>query len=61
LNLHGVIVPAATGMGDTLALFMRHLPAAQQPEVIDEEAWDVLPVTAHTARSPRGRRGVLIS
>lgn len=43
LELHGIIAPAATGMGETLALFERHLPQAQLPRVATKEVWGALP------------------
>jgi RES domain-containing protein len=43
LGLHGVIAPAATGLGETLALFERHLPANELPTIASEELWDRLP------------------
>jgi hypothetical protein len=43
LGLHGVIAPAATGLGETLALFERHLPATEVPTLLEETLWDQLP------------------
>lgn len=43
IELHGIIAPAATGMGETLALFERRLPANEQPELIDSQSCDGLP------------------
>lgn len=44
LRRHGILAPAATGMGDTLALFMDLLPAGQRPKRSrDDEAWRRLP------------------
>jgi RES domain-containing protein len=43
LGVHGIIAPAATGMGDTLAVFELHLPANEQPHVLSEETWAELP------------------
>ena len=40
LGLHGVIASAATSIGETLALFTRHLPATEQPGIVDEEVWE---------------------
>ena len=49
LGRHGIIAPAATGLGDTLALFPDLLPAQQQPQRSeDDEIWRSLP------RDPRG-------
>lgn len=43
LELHGIIAPAATGMGETLALFERRLPASEQPVLLDILTWEGLP------------------
>jgi hypothetical protein len=43
LELRGIIAPAATGMGETLALFERRLPADEQPVLIDSLTWEGLP------------------
>ena len=43
LELHGIIAPAATGMGETLALFERKLPASEQPVLLDVLHWEELP------------------
>lgn len=43
LELHGIVAPAATGLGETLALFERHLPAHELPTVIDVVEWATLP------------------
>jgi hypothetical protein len=43
LGLHGVLAPAATGLGETLALFEQHLPAGELPTFIEDEVWDGLP------------------
>lgn len=43
LELHGVLAPAATGLGETLALFERHLPAAELPTVTEIVEWTSLP------------------
>lgn len=51
LNLHGVLAPAATGLGETLALFEEHLPADEMPTLIDNsEVWDVLPADPRRLR-----------
>jgi RES domain-containing protein len=54
LSLHGVIAPAATGLGETLALFMKHLPDAEIPIVIKEQVWETLPVDPRKFRLIRG-------
>ena len=43
LELHGIIAPAATGTGETLALFERRLPASEQPVLLDTLTWEGLP------------------
>lgn len=43
LGLHGIIAPAATGLGETFAVFERRLPAHEQPELVDEKVWETLP------------------
>jgi RES domain-containing protein len=54
LGLHGIIAPAATGLGETLALFEQHLPAAELPHLIGEEMWDRLPADPRRLRLVRG-------
>lgn len=43
LGLHGILAPAATMLGDTLALFTDQLPASEQPGETGSEMWTVLP------------------
>jgi RES domain-containing protein len=43
LGRHGIIAPAATGLGETLALFERHLPEAELPVLVATETWHELP------------------
>jgi RES domain-containing protein len=50
LGLHGIIAPAATGLGETLALFERHLPAEEQPVLLGEERWEHLPADPRQLR-----------
>ncbi len=50
LGLHGVFAPAATRMGETLALFERHLPAAELPVLVREEVWEHLPADPRRLR-----------
>src|SRR5437588_1486617 len=49
LELHGVIAPAATELGETLALFELHLPPAELPVLTKEELWATLPVDPRDA------------
>jgi RES domain-containing protein len=51
LELHGILAPAATGVGETLALFERRLPAEEQPELIEVTTWDGLPADPRPQRS----------
>lgn len=50
LGMHGILAPAATGLGETLALFTELLPENECPDVSAEEEWDGLPP------DPRGSR-----
>jgi RES domain-containing protein len=43
LGLHGLIAPAATTLGETLAVFELHLPAEEQPTLVGEAEWLHLP------------------
>jgi RES domain-containing protein len=43
LGMHGVIAPAATGLGMTLALFEHTLPAAEWPVILSRTEWAKLP------------------
>ena len=52
LGLHGVITPAATGLGLTLALFEHNVPADQWPSIDAETEW------AHLPPDPRRLRAV---
>jgi hypothetical protein len=50
LGLHGIIAPAATGLGETLAVFELHLTPEEQPVLIDEEDWPHLPLDPRVPR-----------
>jgi hypothetical protein len=52
LGIHGIIAPAATGLGETLAVFELHLPLDEQPTLQAEEEW------AHPPPDPRNLRVV---
>jgi hypothetical protein len=43
LEYHGVLAPAATGLGTTLALFVRRLQAHERPVVTEQTPWEALP------------------
>jgi hypothetical protein len=48
LGLHGILAPAATEIGETLALFERHLPENEFPVIVDEDRWESLPPDPRT-------------
>lgn len=50
LKLHGIIAPAATVRGDTLALFEKNLPEAELPVISHEETWENLPADPRRLR-----------
>ena len=52
LQLHGIVAPAAGGNGETLALFLHHMPANELPVVVRRETWAQLPA------DPRRLRGI---
>lgn len=43
LGLHGVITPAAGGLGETLAVFEDRLAEGEQLALVEERTWDSLP------------------
>jgi len=44
LGFHGVLAPAATQIGDTLALFSDALPSAERPaRATEDQLWEHLP------------------
>lgn len=42
-GFHGLVVPAATELGETLALFSNRLPGSEMPIVTHETLWERLP------------------
>lgn len=50
LEYHGIIAPAATGLGETLAVFRQRLSVDELPTVVGEEQWRRLPPRPGTAR-----------
>lgn len=50
LGLHGLITPAATQMGETLALFMDRVPASERPRLVDTQTWPDLPPDPRISR-----------
>jgi RES domain-containing protein len=55
LGLHGVLAPAATSLGETLALFERQLPAVELPVLVGEELLATLPPDPRVLRSADSR------
>jgi hypothetical protein len=57
LGYHGLVAPAATKMGQALALFPDLLPKSEQPVHVSDKTWSVLPADprkkAKGKRSPR--------
>lgn len=53
LEYHGILAPAATALGETLAVFARRISAAEAPIVLDEETWIHLPARPGSAPSLR--------
>ena len=43
LEYHGVVAPAATGLGETLALFRERVSITELPVVVEQEEWSQLP------------------
>lgn len=56
LGLHGVLAPAATELGETLALYDEHLAPDELPRVVREHIWDVLPADPRRLRIVREDR-----
>ncbi len=50
LQLHGIVAPSATGVGETLALFDHGLPVAEVPTVVRRETWERLPADPRRLR-----------
>jgi hypothetical protein len=50
LELHGILAPAATAFGETLALFDHHLPPTEMPILVGEETWERLPADPRQLR-----------
>jgi RES domain-containing protein len=56
LGLHGVIAPAPTHLGETLALFELHLPADELPELVRDDLWPHLPPDPRLLRVVAGEQ-----
>jgi len=52
LGMHGVVAPAATRVGETLAIFPERLPVAERPVRISDEAWLQLPADPRRTGGP---------
>lgn len=55
LGFHGLIAPAATRRGETLALFMDNLPASKHPQLRGTELWQELPPDPRGGQRPNLR------
>jgi len=53
LGLHGVLAPAATRFGETLAMFEEHLTPEELPRLVSEEIWETLPSDPRQLRAVR--------
>jgi hypothetical protein len=59
LGRHGIIAPAATGRGETLALFPDRLPVSERPRrSANDTYWATLPADPREAKAPRALRVV---
>jgi RES domain-containing protein len=52
-GFRGIIAPAATRLGETLAVFSARLNVTQVPQVIAEEYWERLPEDPRSEKRPR--------
>ncbi len=59
LGLKGILAPAATNLGETLAVFDQHVPMANQPVVTNTTVWDRLPDDPRRKPSEERIRGLL--
>ena len=50
LELHGILAPAATGLGETLAVFRERVRPDEMPVEIDRSHWEHLPTRPRTER-----------
>lgn len=51
LGLHGIVAPAATGLGETFAIFEEHLSPNELPRLVGEELWEMLPADPRRLRA----------
>lgn len=57
LELHGILAPAATGLGQTLALFAQRIRASERPVVVETLIWSRLPDDPRTPRNAKRAAG----
>jgi RES domain-containing protein len=58
LGRHGILAPAATGLGETLAVFVHQLGPAESVDLVGEpERWDGLPPDPRRLRLIEGSTG----
>lgn len=50
LRYHGILATSASGLGETLALFRRNLPAAEIPVPSEQRLWATLPADPRRLR-----------
>ncbi|ART67317.1 hypothetical protein BTO20_00710 [Mycobacterium dioxanotrophicus] len=43
LEYHGILAPAATGLGEALAIFRQRVSITELPVILDRQQWDQLP------------------
>jgi RES domain-containing protein len=55
LGWHGIVAPAATAIGETLALFTDLLPSSQAPMRVTDQLWERLPDDPRAPKAPRLR------
>ena len=51
LARHAILAPAATGIGETLAVFREHIDLPEQPAVLGEAVWNRLPPDPRVLRA----------
>lgn len=56
LELHGILAPSATGIGQTLAIFRERVSMAEMPVVVHETTWESLPLDPRVPRIVGGHR-----
>jgi hypothetical protein len=57
IGRRGIIAPAATGLGETLAVFTTHVAVAEMPTISSQELWDSLPPDPRRLRIVEGDVG----